>query len=198
VTTGGTAPAAPEPADAVHEPVDSPDYLERRSRVYRAVVNVERYLTTGILVATFVAIMLQVVTRYAFSSPLSWTEELARFLMVWLTFLGAGYVMSRRLHISVDLLVARLSKRGAVVVDTFATLVVLVASAALAIASVGIASDAADLLAPATRLPMSVVYAAGVVGFGLIFLHGLANLFVNLRHPEEVPGAMENIEKEGF
>lgn len=198
MTGGPTEPATPAPEQSAPEPVDAPDYLERRSRLYRAVVNLERYLTTGILVATFVAIILQVVTRYVFSSPLSWTEELARFLLVWLTFLGAGYVMSRRLHISVDLLVARLSKRGAVVVDTFATLVVLVASAALAVASVGIAREAANLLAPATRLPMSVVYTAGVVGFGLIFLHGLANLFVNLRHPEEVPGAMENIEKEGF
>lgn len=196
MTADPTTPAGPEPALPAH--ADSADYLERRSRFYRALINLERSLATGLLVAMFVVIMLQVVTRYVFSNPLSWTEELARFLLVWLTFLSAGYVMSRRLHITVDILVARLGRRGTVFVDTFALLVVVVAAASMAIAGVGIAQSAANLLAPATRLPMTVVYGAAVVGFGLIFLHGMTNLFVNLRHPEEVPRAMENIEKEAF
>lgn len=178
-------------------PADAPDLLERRSGAYRVAVNVERYAACTALIATFLFLLLQVVTRYALAAPLPWTEETARFLLVWLTFLGAGYLMSRRLHISVDLLVSRLSTRGTVAVDNLATAVVVVVSAVMAVAGAVLAHSAWDLLAPATRLPMAVVYLAAVVGFVLMCAHGLANLAVNLRHPEEVPGAMENVEKEG-
>lgn len=179
------------------KPADAPDLLERRSRIYRAVVNIERYGTCTVLTATFVLLVLQVVTRYVLSAPLSWTEELARFLLVWLTFLGSGYLMSRRLHISVDLLVTRLGRRGAAVLDTFATAVVVAVSAVMAVAGAVLAHSAGDLLAPATKLPLAVVYVAAFVGFALMCAHSLVNLAVNLRHPEEVPGAMENVEKEG-
>lgn len=181
-----------------HERADAPDFLERRSALYRRAVNVERMVTCGVLVATLVVVLLQIVTRYVFANPLSWTEELARFLLVWLTFLAAGYVMSRRLHIAVDLLVARVSRRTAVAVDTFALVVVLVAAAAMSVAGALFAVEAVHLLAPATRLPMAVVYLAAVVGSLLMFVHGLLNLVVNLRHPDEVPDAMENVEREGI
>ena len=45
---------------------------------------------------------------------------------------------------------------------------------------------------------MSWVYTAAAVGFALIFIHGLLNTYVNLKHPDQVPGAMENLEKESF
>jgi TRAP-type C4-dicarboxylate transport system permease small subunit len=164
----------------------------------RAVVNAERILSSVLLLATFVLVMAQVVSRYVFSAPLPWTEELARFALVWLTFVSAGFVMARRLHVTVDLLAAKLNRRGAVMLDSFAMLVVLAVSAAMSVAGAQFAASAARLNAPASQLPMSVVYASAAVGFALIFLHGALNMYVNARHPDRVPGAMENLEKEAF
>ncbi len=58
------------------------------------------------------------------------------------------------------------------------------------------AAGANRLLAPATSLPMSVVYSAAVTGFALIFLHAALHIYLNIRHPEVVPDAMENLERE--
>jgi TRAP-type C4-dicarboxylate transport system permease small subunit len=80
--------------------------------------------------------------------------------------------------------------------DAFALLSVAVASGSMAWAGVGFAADAARLAAPATSLPMSVVYSAAVVGFGLICLHALLHAYLDIRHPELVPEAMENLERE--
>jgi TRAP-type C4-dicarboxylate transport system permease small subunit len=182
----------------IPEHPDEPDFLESRSPVLRSLVNVERLAAAGLLSLTLVLVLVQVVSRYIFSSPLSWTEELARFALVWLTFISAGFVMARRLHVTVDLLAAKLNKRAAVLMDSFAMLVVLVVSAAMTIAGTQFAISAAKLNAPATDIPMSVVYTAAVLGFALIFVHGLLNTLVNLRHPEEVPEAMDNLEKESF
>lgn len=177
---------------------DEPDFLETKSPAIRALVNVERVLASGLLVAIFGLVLMQVTSRYVFSSPLTWTEELARFSLVWLTFISAGFVMARRMHVTVDLLAAKLNKRGAVMMDSFAMLVVLVVSAAMSVAGTQFALSVGKLNAPATQLPMSVVYAAAVLGFALIFLHGALNTYVNIKHPDQTPGAMENLEKEAF
>lgn len=182
----------------IPEHPDEPDFLESRSPLLRTVVNAERVAAAALLSLTLVLVLVQVISRYVFSSPLSWTEELARFALVWLTFISAGFVMARRLHVTVDLVAAKLSKGAAVLVDAFAMLVVLVVSAAMTVAGTQFAISAARLNAPATDIPMSVVYTAAVLGFALIFLHGVLNTFVNLRHPEKVPEAMENLEKESF
>ncbi|WP_017611838.1 TRAP transporter small permease [Nocardiopsis salina] len=171
-----------------NEPADAPDRMERRSRAYRTAINIERVGLCAVLVAMFGLLILQVITRYLFNTPLSWTEETARFLLVWLTFLGAGYLMSRRLHISVDLLVARMGRQAMVAVDILATLVALVTSVVMATAGAALAHTTGNILTPATEVPMWLVHAAAVAGFTLIALHSLANIVVSMRHPEDVPG----------
>jgi TRAP-type C4-dicarboxylate transport system permease small subunit len=185
-------------ATGLHVPQepDEPDYLEQRSTLYRGLVVAERVASCSFLVATLGLIILQVVSRYIFSTPFTWTEELARFALLWFAFVSAGFVMARRIHIAVDLVASKLSRRGAIVMDTFALITVVAASGVMAWAGAGFAAGAARLAAPATSLPMSVVYASAVVGFGLICLHAVLHVYLNIRHPELVPEAMENLERE--
>jgi TRAP-type C4-dicarboxylate transport system permease small subunit len=49
-----------------------------------------------------------VFTRYVLGDQARWTEELARFLMVWLAFLGASLAYARQAHLGVDILVSRM------------------------------------------------------------------------------------------
>jgi TRAP-type C4-dicarboxylate transport system permease small subunit len=175
---------------------DEPDYAEQRSRLYRGLVNIERVACCSLLVATLGLIVLQVVSRYVFNTPFSWTEELARFALLWFTFVSAGFVMARRIHIAVDLLASKLGRIGTIVLDTFAMTAVVATAAVMAVAGAGFAAGANRLLAPATSLPMSVVYSAAVTGFALIFLHAALHIYLNIRHPEVVPDAMENLERE--
>lgn len=51
-----------------------------------------------------IVVFLQVIFRFVLDQPLAWTEELSRYLLVWITFLGAGYAMSVKAHPSVELL----------------------------------------------------------------------------------------------
>lgn len=61
-----------------------------------------------LLLAMTLVVLLQVLSRYVLPAPLSWTEELARFLLIWLSFLGAVVCLHHRQHLSIDLFVARL------------------------------------------------------------------------------------------
>jgi len=65
-------------------------------------------LLMGLAVAN---VVWQVVSRYVLGDPSSFTDELARYLLVWIGLLGAAYGVGQRMHLAVDLLPARLGAR---------------------------------------------------------------------------------------
>jgi TRAP-type C4-dicarboxylate transport system permease small subunit len=73
---------------------------------FNEIVNrvLEKMLIAGFAVMTGI-IFLQIIFRYVFAASLSWSEEVARYLFVWLTFLGASVVAKSRSHITVESIV---------------------------------------------------------------------------------------------
>ncbi len=66
-------------------------------------------LLVAIFTATVLAVCWQVVGRYLLSSPSSATEEIARFLLIWLGMLAMVYAFIMRMHVGVDLITARMA-----------------------------------------------------------------------------------------
>lgn len=54
----------------------------------------------------------QVISRYIIGSPSTFTEELARFLLIWICLLGGAYAAGKKMHLSINLLPNKLSKEG--------------------------------------------------------------------------------------
>jgi TRAP-type transport system small permease protein len=74
-----------------------------------------RFLTALMVAALAIMVVLvftNVVLRYVFNSGITVSEELSRWLFVWLTFLGAIVAMHEGSHLGTDILVSRLSVRG--------------------------------------------------------------------------------------
>jgi TRAP-type C4-dicarboxylate transport system permease small subunit len=59
-----------------------------------------------------VNVLWQVFTRFVLANPSSYTEELARYLLIWIGLIGAAYASGRQLHLSIDLLPQALSGRS--------------------------------------------------------------------------------------
>ncbi len=73
----------------------------------------------------FLCVILQVVFRYVLNSPLTWSEELARYLFIWCAFLGWIIASRRRSHLAMTFVVDRLpggAQRGVAVAIQLATL----------------------------------------------------------------------------
>lgn len=73
----------------------------------------------------FLCVIVQVVARYAFNSPLTWSEELARYLFIWCAFLGWIIASRRRSHLEMTFVVERLpagAQRAIAIVIQLATL----------------------------------------------------------------------------
>ena len=63
-------------------------------------------ISVGILV---IDVLWQVFTRFVLKNPSSWTEELAIFLLIWVSLLGAAVALNRGAHLGIDYFVGKLS-----------------------------------------------------------------------------------------
>jgi TRAP-type C4-dicarboxylate transport system permease small subunit len=123
-----------------------------------------------LMVAMVAAVSWQVISRYVFSSPSSWTEEVARFLLIWIGVLGAAYAFRTGVHLGLDLLPKKLTGRSAELLKQFtAAAVVLFAATVLVVGGGSLVSLTWELrqYSAVLGLPIAIVYsvipAAGVL-----------------------------------
>lgn len=112
----------------------------------------------GIMV---INVLWQVFTRFVLGDPSSFTDELARFLMIWLGVLGAAYVSGKNMHVAIDLLPSRANeKRQARMRTTVDMLIILFAFAALVVGGLRLVyiSYILGQHSPALQIPMALVY----------------------------------------
>lgn len=114
-----------------------------------------------------------VVLRYAFNSGIAVSEELSRWLFVWLTFLGAMVALKEHAHLGTDMLVSRLGRGGKRVCMALSQLLMLGCTGLLFWGSWAQVKINWDVEAPVTGWSMAIVYAAGIafaVPAGLLLL----------------------------
>jgi TRAP-type transport system small permease protein len=102
--------------------------------------------------------LFQVLSRYIFPVPISFTEEVGRFLFIWISFLGAAIVMNRDEHIRLDLFQGWVPKRvhDALRIAVFALIAFL--CVVVLLTSPDLLRVASRQTAAVSRLSMGVVY----------------------------------------
>ncbi|QLE03040.1 TRAP transporter small permease [Galbibacter sp. BG1] len=114
-----------------------------------------------IMAVMVVNVLWQVFTRYVTGTPSSVTDELARYLMIWVGVLGAAYVSGRNMHVAIDVLPQKASpktqKRLLILVNILIILFALVAFVIGGIRLVYI-SYILGQHSPALNVPLAVVY----------------------------------------
>lgn len=121
-------------------------------------------IAIGLLAVMCGTTLLGVADRFLLGLGLPWTEELARFLLIWTSLLAAVVAAKRRAHFRVTLLLDRLGRPGAVLVDVLCLLVLTVVLGY----GVQLVWVFHGQKAPALGIPMSLVYAAVPVSALLI------------------------------
>ena len=79
---------------------------------------IERFLVL-ILVGMLLNVIWQVFTRFLTSSPSAFTNELARYLMIWLGILGAAYISGKQEHVAIDFFVKKFNNSLRRFIDRF-------------------------------------------------------------------------------
>ncbi len=108
-------------------------------------------------------VLWQVFTRYVLANPSSFTEELARYLLIWIALLGAAYAVGRRMHLAIDALPSALTGRMRHFLGVLAqVLVALFALSVLVVGGIRLVSLTLTLgqTSAALHVPLGYVYLA--------------------------------------
>jgi tripartite ATP-independent transporter DctM subunit len=127
------------------------------------------------MVVLNVLVFTQVVSRYIFNSPISWTEEMARILFVWLVFLGTFLALKTKGHIAIETLLNTFFKaevRG--YIQATANFLILYYCVYLSYMGVVMVLKTTADFTPVMLLPFSLLYAAitlsGIMMVGLLLI----------------------------
>ena len=107
-------------------------------------------------------VLFQVFSRYVLNTSFSWTEEFARFSLIWLSILGAAYLNAKREHLSMDFLYRKLSgpakKKVSILIEVliflFALVVMVIGGSNLVYTTLHL-----EQLSGTLRIPLGYVYA---------------------------------------
>ncbi len=136
----------------------------------------------GFALALFVVLIilatLQILFRYVFMYPLPWTEELARFTLVWVTFFGAASATRRNLHLAVDFFINKLNRGAAKFVTFFFYILILGFLVVILYGALVMMGEARPIFAGSiTWLSMMYLYLGPVIGLILMIVFVGANLY---------------------
>jgi TRAP-type C4-dicarboxylate transport system, small permease component len=138
------------------------------------------------LSAMSIIIALQVLMRYGFQSSLSWSEEVARYLFIWLIYIGISYGVKMNAHVAVTATDLILPAGGRRAMKIISAIVFLIFSATIVYYGWQVCSKIMRLgqEAPATSLDMWVVYLAVPTGFTLTCFRLVQRLYLLFKNPE--------------
>jgi C4-dicarboxylate transporter, DctQ subunit len=139
-------------------------------RVDDLIERVETLLAKVFLAAQVAIIFSEVVCRYVFSTSLIWSEELARYLLVWTGFMGASIGLKKRGHFGVELLVMALPQGLRKFFTVITILVMFVFLGTVTVYGV-IMTVGADEVSTVMQVSMRYFYAAIPLGGLFMLVH---------------------------
>jgi TRAP-type C4-dicarboxylate transport system permease small subunit len=126
-------------------------------------------------------IFMQVILRYVFMSPLTWPEELARYLLIWISCLGSAYATREGMHISVVFIKNKLPQSTQAAVAIGVHVLVISFFTFGVVQGFKLSFSQWIELTSALRLPMTYPTLAIPIGFGIMIMFNLELLIQDVK-----------------
>jgi TRAP-type C4-dicarboxylate transport system permease small subunit len=135
-------------------------------------------LVIVVVAVLVVDVLWQVFTRFILKNPSTWTEELAVFMLIWVSLLGAAVALNRGAHLGIDYFVGKLSPKKRLYTEVFVFLCISAFSlAVMVIGGIELVANTLRLeqVSPALGVKVGYVYfAVPISGFFLVLYSVIA------------------------
>jgi TRAP-type C4-dicarboxylate transport system permease small subunit len=131
----------------------------------------DEWLILSMLALMGVVLAIQVFMRYVLNSPLIWSEELARYLFVWLTFMGAGYGVKHNIHIKMEYFYNHMHPILQKMVKVLTNCLSIACYTFIIYYGVNFTTSQRGITSSAMGIDMSLVFAALPIGCALLVLN---------------------------
>lgn len=164
----------------------------------KKIVNALNHFEEAAIVFLFavmvVVIFVQVIMRYVFNNSLYWSEELGKFIFVWISWLGISLGERYGEHIKITMLVDRLPYRLAQIVNIVSEIIVIGICAVTLYYGVTLVQSQATTHYAGIKISVSWGYAAVVLGCALMIIRSIAGTVKSVKlllngKPEEIASA---------
>ncbi len=142
------------------------------------------FAVSSILVAIVAVTFAQVVFRYVLLAPLSWSEELARFLLLWLASLSAAYAFKLRSHFALTFVVDWFAPKTQRYLRSLVTFIVAGFLLVFIRQSFSFTLAVRDQIAPGTQMSRAIPYSTALAGSVLMCYDGVKNWWDDFREAE--------------
>jgi C4-dicarboxylate transporter, DctM subunit len=127
--------------------------------------------TACLLTALVGLLFIQVISRYFFNAPFSWTEELARIIFIWVAFLGAFLGLRSKEHISAASLMNRFSPETKALVSTIVSFLIFCFLLCLTRVGIDVTSRTSNDVTPVMQLSNAYIHIIVPISGGLMAIH---------------------------
>lgn len=137
-----------------------------------------------VLLCVFTVILfIQVVMRYVFNNSLSWSEECARYLFIWLVFIGISYGAKQMKHLKIDVFLNVFPKKIRPYIIIFADVVVLVFGVVVVYSAFTIVTQYMKIgtASPAVHVPYWVIHSSALVGYGMTVIRQIQTIIYRVK-----------------
>lgn len=143
----------------------------------------EEWLLVLLMAAMSVLIAVQVFMRYVLNNSLTWSEELARYMFIWATYIGAAYGVKTKAHVGVTLLTDKFPEAFRHVFNLLSYLIFIVFAIFIAWNSYFMIMKILKLnqLSSSLHIPMAYVYMGPFIGFLLIIFRLCQHVYQEVR-----------------
>ena len=137
------------------------------------------YFLVGLLSLMVFNVSWQVFSRFILGDPSSWTEELTRYLLIWLGMVGAGYVTGKKMHLAIDFFANKAKQPFRTYIEIFIhTAVLLFALAVMVIGGINLVRLVLYLqqISASLQIQLGYVYLALPISGLLIIFYSAENI----------------------
>jgi TRAP-type C4-dicarboxylate transport system permease small subunit len=134
-------------------------------------------------------VLWQVISRYLLKSPSSFTDELARFLLIWVGILGAAYAAGKKMHLAIDIIVSKFNKKNRIiiynlinfVITLFAFFVMVIGGSNLMYILLKLGNTS-----PALSIPIGYIYSVIPLSGILIIYYSIYDIVATVREKDKI------------
>lgn len=154
-------------------------------KIRRVINKTEDMLSITIIILLCIVVFLQVFFRYVVNKPLAWSEELARFLSIYLVYIASSVVLRDDSHMSMDYFVLLLPYKARIILDIIGKVIISSFLVLAIIKSFTIIKITFTQLSPSLNIPMGVIYAALPISFTLMLIDFITRIILRKREGDK-------------
>lgn len=141
-------------------------------------------------------VFLNVVLRVFFNSGLTWSEELARYIFVYITYIGAIGAMRSNSHLGMDSIMGKLPPKTKRVVYIIAQIMIAAVMLMVAHGAMKMTIQSVEAKAAATGIPLSIIFGIGIITGICIVIICISNIVKVIKEPALVDQMVKIYESE--